>query len=39
MFDSLKHWFDSLKEESKLFEHREDEQRMYMVTCTPSIST
>lgn len=25
MFDSLKHWFDSLKEESKLFEHREDE--------------
>ena len=25
MFESLKHWFDSLKEESKLFEHREDE--------------
>ena len=25
MFESLKHWFDSLEEESKLFEHREDE--------------
>ena len=25
MFDSLKHWFDSLAEESKLFDHREDE--------------
>jgi uncharacterized tellurite resistance protein B-like protein len=25
MFDSLKHWFDSLAEESKLFEHPEDE--------------
>lgn len=25
MFDSLKHWFESLKEESKLFEHRDDE--------------
>lgn len=25
MFDSLKHWFDSLTEQSKLFEHREDE--------------
>ncbi len=25
MFDSLKHWFDSLKNESKLFEHPEDE--------------
>lgn len=25
MFDSLKHWFDSLKEESKLFNHRDDE--------------
>ena len=25
MFDSLKHWFDSLTEESKLFEHRDDE--------------
>lgn len=25
MFDSLKHWFDSLKEESKLFDHRDDE--------------
>ena len=25
MFDSLKHWFDSLAQESKLFEHPEDE--------------
>jgi uncharacterized tellurite resistance protein B-like protein len=25
MFDSLKHWFDSLKQESLLFEHRDDE--------------
>lgn len=25
MFDSLKHWFDSLKIESKLFEHADDE--------------
>lgn len=25
MFDSIKHWFESLKEESKLFEHRDDE--------------
>jgi uncharacterized tellurite resistance protein B-like protein len=25
MFDSLRHWFDSLKEESKLFNHRDDE--------------
>jgi uncharacterized tellurite resistance protein B-like protein len=25
MFDSLKHWFDSLQEESKLFDHRDDE--------------
>jgi len=25
MFDSLKHWFDSLAQESKLFEHSEDE--------------
>jgi uncharacterized tellurite resistance protein B-like protein len=25
MFDSLKHWFDSLTEESKLFDHRDDE--------------
>ena len=25
MFDSLKHWFDSLKEESRLFEHADDE--------------
>lgn len=25
MFDSLKHWFGSLAEESKLFEHPEDE--------------
>ncbi len=25
MFDSLKHWFESLKEDSKLFEHRDDE--------------
>ena len=25
MFESLKHWFDSLTEESKLFEHRDDE--------------
>ncbi len=25
MFDSLNHWFDSLQEESKLFEHRDDE--------------
>lgn len=25
MFDSLKHWFDSLKEESRLFDHHEDE--------------
>ena len=25
MFDSIKHWFDSLNEESKLFKHPEDE--------------
>ena len=25
MFESVKHWFDSLKEESKLFDHRDDE--------------
>ncbi len=25
MFESLKHWFDSLTEDSKLFDHREDE--------------
>lgn len=25
MFESLKHWFESLKEDSKLFEHRDDE--------------
>ena len=25
MFDSLKHWFESLTEQSKLFEHRDDE--------------
>lgn len=25
MFDSLKDWFDSLKKESRLFEHRDDE--------------
>lgn len=25
MFDSLKHWFESLQEDSKLFEHRDDE--------------
>jgi len=25
MFDSLKHWFESLKDESRLFEHPEDE--------------
>ena len=25
MFDSLKHWFHALKQESKLFEHPEDE--------------
>ena len=25
MFDSLKHWFDSLEEESRLFEHADDE--------------
>ena len=25
MFDSLKHWFESLTEDSKLFEHRDDE--------------
>ena len=25
MFESLTHWFDSLKQESKLFEHAEDE--------------
>lgn len=25
MFDSLKHWFDSLKQESRLFEHPDDE--------------
>jgi len=25
MFDSIKHWFDSLKEESLLFEHANDE--------------
>jgi uncharacterized tellurite resistance protein B-like protein len=25
MFDSLKHWFDSLAQESKLFQHPEDE--------------
>ncbi len=25
MFDSLKHWFDSLTEVSKLFDHRDDE--------------
>ena len=25
MFDSLKHWFDTLKTESKLFEHADDE--------------
>ncbi|MDH3219609.1 MAG: TerB family tellurite resistance protein [Gammaproteobacteria bacterium] len=25
MFESLKHWFESLEEESKLFEHRDDE--------------
>jgi len=25
MFDSLKHWFDSLAEDSKLFEHPDDE--------------
>ncbi len=25
MFDSLKHWFESLGEQSKLFDHRDDE--------------
>lgn len=25
MFDSIKHWFESLNEESKLFQHRDDE--------------
>ena len=25
MFESIKHWFESLEENSKLFEHREDE--------------
>ena len=25
MFESIKHWFDNLKEESRLFEHHEDE--------------
>ena len=25
MFDSIKHWFDSLKQESLLFEHADDE--------------
>ncbi len=25
MFDSIKHWFESLTEESKLFDHRDDE--------------
>ena len=25
MFDSVKHWFDTLKDESRLFEHAEDE--------------
>jgi uncharacterized tellurite resistance protein B-like protein len=25
MFDSLKHWFDTLKDESRLFTHAEDE--------------
>ena len=25
MFDSIKHWFDSLKEESLLFDHADDE--------------
>jgi len=25
MFESLTHWFDSLEEKSKLFEHRDDE--------------
>ena len=25
MFESLKHWFDSLKEESRLFDHADDE--------------
>ena len=25
MFESIKHWFESLKEESKLFDHRDDE--------------
>ena len=25
MFDSLKHWFDALAQESKLFEHPDDE--------------
>jgi len=25
MFDSVKHWFESLNEESKLFQHRDDE--------------
>ena len=25
MFESIKHWFESLEEDSKLFEHREDE--------------
>lgn len=25
MFESLKHWFESLEQDSKLFEHRDDE--------------
>ena len=25
MFESIKHWFESLEENSKLFEHRDDE--------------
>lgn len=25
MFDSIKHWFDSLQQESRLFDHAEDE--------------
>lgn len=25
MFESIKHWFESLEEDSKLFEHRDDE--------------